>query len=76
VQKFLILNTFNLKFMKKFKTLSLKKEKIANLDRKSLTKILGGMDMSETSYPGHTSGITLCSANPLGCPSGCSGVFP
>lgn len=61
--------------MKKFKTLSLKKELVANLDRKSLSKVLGGLaTLSATSKPyTNSSGITLCSGNPTGCGgySGC-----
>jgi len=60
--------------MKKFKTLSLKKEKIANLDRASLSKVLGGLEASATSKPyENSSGIYLCSSNPAGCGgySGC-----
>jgi|GEM_PF-6297992 len=60
--------------MKKFKTLSLKKEQIAKLDRTSLSKILGGLEAYTTSKPyDNSSGITLCSANPAGCGgySGC-----
>lgn len=62
--------------MKKFKTLSLKKEQIASLDRKSLSKVLGGLadSTSMTNKPyTNSSGITLCSGNPAGCGgySGC-----
>lgn len=60
--------------MKKFKTLSLKKEKVANLDRASLSKVLGGLEAASTSKPyTNSSGPPLCSANPAGCGgySGC-----
>ena len=60
--------------MKKFKTLSLKKEQITKLDRASLSKILGGLEAASASKPyANSSGITLCSANPMGCGgySGC-----
>jgi hypothetical protein len=54
--------------MKKFKTLSLKKEQVANLDRKSLSKVLGGTAALVSSKPyTNSSGITLCSGNPTGC---------
>jgi hypothetical protein len=61
--------------MKKFKSLSLKKEQIAKLDRASLSKILGGIEALPTTTKPYenSSGITLCSANPAGCGgySGC-----
>ncbi|WGQ09195.1 class I lanthipeptide [Pedobacter gandavensis] len=61
--------------MKKFKKLTFKKEEIANLDRKSLSKVLGGIAAPATTTKPYenSSGITLCSANPFGCGgySGC-----
>jgi ligand-binding sensor protein len=54
--------------MKKFKTLLLKKEQIAKLDRASLSKVLGGLEASDTSKPyQNSSGATMCSGNPAGC---------
>lgn len=61
--------------MKKLKKLSLKKEQISQLDRKSLSKVLGGFAeaVSKSKPYTNSSGINLCSANPAGCGgySGC-----